>query len=91
MKVFAEYYKGLRKLILGENFWHIVISVVSGVTNLIFYILIAVQVFTGKIMIGDYDFLPCTPAGVMALLEIGVAIGMHAPVPDGTGVSFLVC
>jgi hypothetical protein len=53
MKVFAEYYKGLRKLILGENFWHIVISVVSGITNLVFYILIAVQVFTGKIMIGD--------------------------------------
>ena len=23
----------------------------------------------GKIMIGDYDFLPCTPAGVMALLK----------------------
>lgn len=23
----------------------------------------------GKIMIGDYDFLPCTPAGVMVLLE----------------------
>ena len=23
----------------------------------------------GKIMIGDYDFLPCTPAGVMRLLE----------------------
>ncbi len=23
----------------------------------------------GKIMIGDYEFLPCTPAGVMALLE----------------------
>ena len=23
----------------------------------------------GKIMIGDYDFLPCTPAGVMEMLE----------------------
>ena len=23
----------------------------------------------GKIMIGDYDFLPCTPAGVMELLD----------------------
>ncbi|MBR6557945.1 MAG: bifunctional methylenetetrahydrofolate dehydrogenase/methenyltetrahydrofolate cyclohydrolase FolD [Clostridia bacterium] len=23
----------------------------------------------GKIMLGDYDFLPCTPAGVMVLLE----------------------
>lgn len=30
---------------------------------------------TGKIMIGDYDFLPCTPAGVMRLLkETGVEI-----------------
>jgi len=29
----------------------------------------------GKIMIGDYDFLPCTPAGVMRLLdESGVEI-----------------
>ncbi|MCQ2456559.1 MAG: bifunctional methylenetetrahydrofolate dehydrogenase/methenyltetrahydrofolate cyclohydrolase FolD [Clostridia bacterium] len=24
---------------------------------------------TGKIMLGDYDFLPCTPAGVMKMLE----------------------
>ena len=30
---------------------------------------------TGKIMIGDYDFLPCTPAGVMRLLkETGVNV-----------------
>ncbi len=30
---------------------------------------------TGKIMIGDYDFLPCTPAGVMRLLkESGVEV-----------------
>ena len=30
---------------------------------------------TGKIMIGDYDFLPCTPAGVMKMLEVeGVEI-----------------
>ncbi len=30
----------------------------------------------GKIMIGDYDFLPCTPAGVMELIEeAGVEVG----------------
>ena len=30
---------------------------------------------TGKIMIGDYDFLPCTPAGVMRLLsESGIEV-----------------
>ena len=29
----------------------------------------------GRVMIGDYDFLPCTPAGVMALLdEYGVEV-----------------
>ena len=28
----------------------------------------------GKIMIGDYDFLPCTPAGIMAILkEYGIS------------------
>ncbi len=37
---------------------------------------------TGKIMIGDYDFLPCTPAGVMRLLkESGVDVsGKHCVV-----------
>ncbi len=37
---------------------------------------------TGKIMIGDYDFLPCTPAGVMRLLkESGVEVsGKHCVV-----------
>ncbi len=36
----------------------------------------------GKIMIGDYDFLPCTPAGVMALLDdYGIEIaGKHCVV-----------
>jgi methylenetetrahydrofolate dehydrogenase (NADP+)/methenyltetrahydrofolate cyclohydrolase len=30
---------------------------------------------TGKIMIGDYDFLPCTPAGVMRLIsETGIEV-----------------
>jgi methylenetetrahydrofolate dehydrogenase (NADP+)/methenyltetrahydrofolate cyclohydrolase len=29
----------------------------------------------GRIMIGDYDFLPCTPAGIMELLDdVGIAI-----------------
>lgn len=36
----------------------------------------------GKIMIGDYDFLPCTPAGIMELIDsTGVSIdGKHCVV-----------
>ncbi len=53
-EVFKGYYKGLRKLILEESIWHIVIGLVACVTNFIFYAIIALQVFTGRIMIGDY-------------------------------------
>ncbi len=51
---FKAYYRGLRKLILSESGWHIFFAVVTGVTNLAFYIIIAKQVFTGQIQIGDY-------------------------------------
>lgn len=52
--VFNKYFKGLRKLIFQENAWHILFAVISGICNLFFYIVIAKQVFTGQIQIGDY-------------------------------------
>ena len=55
MNAFRAYYKGLRKLIIGETAWHTVISIASGITNLVFYILVAIKVFAGEIMIGDYN------------------------------------
>ncbi len=52
--VFAQYYKGLRRLILSESLWHVAIGTLAGLVNLLFFAIIAIQVFTGKIMIGDY-------------------------------------
>ena len=54
LTAFQTYYKGLRKLILTESGWHMVFSLITGAVNLIFYIIIAKQVFTGQIQIGDY-------------------------------------
>ena len=54
LSVFRTYYTGLRRLIVNESILHIVIGVVSCLTNFMFYVLIARQVFTGDIMIGDY-------------------------------------
>jgi len=54
LAVFRTYFQGLRRLIFSESAWHIAIGLISGVTNLVFYILIALQVFSGKIMLGDY-------------------------------------
>jgi ABC-type multidrug transport system fused ATPase/permease subunit len=52
--VFNEYYRGLRKLILSENIWHISIGILANVANLAFFVIIAHKVFSGAIMIGDY-------------------------------------
>jgi ABC-type multidrug transport system fused ATPase/permease subunit len=51
---FKAYYKGMRKLIVSETAWHIFFAVITGVINLCFYIIIALRVFTGQILIGDY-------------------------------------
>ena len=51
---FKAYYKGIRKLIVDETAWHIFFAVLTGLVNLCFYIMIALRVFTGQILIGDY-------------------------------------
>lgn len=52
--VFSEYYKGLRRLILSENVWHIIVGVLANLANLSFFIIIAFKVFNKDIKIGDY-------------------------------------
>lgn len=64
LNVFKVYFQGLRRLIFAESAWHIAIGVISGITNLVFYVLIAMQVFTGEIMIGDYTLFTGAIASV---------------------------
>ncbi len=52
--VFKRYYAGLRKLIIEESAWLIVIAIISSIINCIFYAVIAFGVFVGRFMIGDY-------------------------------------
>lgn len=63
-QVFRNYFRGLRGLIFSESAWHIAITVISSLTNLLFYALIAVQVFTGSIMLGDYTLFTGAIASV---------------------------
>ena len=53
--VFSVYYAGMRKLILKESAWHIVTALVSSVINCLFFAIIAMKVFDGTLMIGDYS------------------------------------
>lgn len=54
-RVFKKYYSGLRKLIIEESAWLIVIAVISSVVNCIFYAVIAFGVFVGRFTIGNYS------------------------------------
>lgn len=81
-EVFKKYYNGLRQLILSENAWHILIGVVSGATNLIFYILIAQQVWTGQMMIGDYNLY--TGAILSIATCVSTLITTSATIYEGT-------
>ncbi len=53
-EVFENYFKGLKSLILTESLWHTIVLIVSTLTNLLFYVLIARLVFNRQIFIGDY-------------------------------------
>jgi len=79
---FRSYYKGLRKLILGESAWHILFSVITGATNLVFYVIIAKQVFTGQIQIGDYTMYTGAIASVATC--ISTLISATGTIYEGT-------
>lgn len=79
---FAKYYSGLRTLIVNESIWHIVIALLSAVTNCIFYVLIAIQVIGGGIKLGDYSLY----TGAIASIATAVSslISVSASVYEGT-------
>ena len=82
LKVFGQYYKGLRRLIVSENVWHVLLGILAGVTNLIFYVIIAKQVWTGEILIGDYTLYAGAIASVAAC--VGTLISTSATIYEGT-------
>ncbi|MBE6038946.1 MAG: ABC transporter ATP-binding protein [Anaerofustis stercorihominis] len=82
LEAFDLYYKGLRNLIFGENAWHTLIGIISGITNFVFYMLIARQVFTGKIRIGDYTLYTGAIASVSAC--ISTLINTSGTIYEGT-------
>ncbi len=82
LEVFANYYKGLRKLIISENIWHIVAGILSGLTNLAFCVLIGLRVYTGEFMIGDFSLYTGAIASVATC--IGTLISSSGAIYEGT-------
>lgn len=53
---FAVYYKGLKKLVIQENCWHILIAIVTGLVNSALFLYVGYQVWQGDLRLADYSF-----------------------------------
>ncbi len=80
--VFERYFAGMRRLIIQEGFWHVFFSVLSSVINCVCYGFVALGVFTGRFMIGDYSLY--TGALNSVANEIGTLINSSASIYEGT-------
>ncbi len=81
-KVFNSYYAGIRRLIVRENVWQITVTVISSIVNCVFFAMIAYQVFTGRIQIGDYSLY--TGALTSIATTVSSLISVSASVYEGT-------
>ena len=76
--VFDRYYKGLKRLIIKENIWQIILAIVTAVVNCVFFAMIALGVFRGEYQIGDYSLytgaLTSIAAGVTTLISTSATI-----------------
>jgi ATP-binding cassette subfamily B protein len=81
-EVFSAYFGGLKKLIVSEGIWNIVIGVLTTVVNCLLYIFIARKVFLGELQVGDYSLY----TGALNSIASGVAtlVTTTASIYEGT-------
>lgn len=53
---FKRYFRGLKRLILRENTWHIIIAVVTALVNTGLFAFVAIKVYNGEMNIADFSF-----------------------------------
>ena len=81
-ETFDRYYAGIRSLIMRENVWHVIITVVSSVVNCAFYAWFAYRVISGGYQIGTYSLY--TGALGQIAGQVGALISISATIYEGT-------
>lgn len=81
-ETFDRYYAGIRSLILRENIWHVIITIVSSIVNCGFYAWFAYRVISGGYQIGTYSLY--TGALGQIAGQVGALIGISATIYEGT-------
>ncbi len=79
---FKRYYTGLKKIIIGQGCWSIAATLISAAVNCFLLIFIAMGVYNGKSLIGDYSLY----SGALNSIASGVTslISATATIYEGT-------
>lgn len=80
--VFGRYYKGVRKLVLQEGFWHVAVSLFTTLANAALFVYVAFRVYHGEMDLGDYSLY--TGALTSILTYVNTLINQTASVYEGT-------
>ncbi len=81
-ETFQKYYKGLRKLFVGEGLWHMLSTVITVTVNCCLFLFIAKGVTEGRYEVGDYSLY--TGALHQVAGGIGTLISTTASIYEGT-------
>nr|MBQ4319744.1 ABC transporter ATP-binding protein [Clostridia bacterium] len=81
-EVFERYFKGLKKLFVGEGVWHIILTLLSSTVNCILFLYIAKGVCAGEIPVGNYSLY----TGALNSISHGISglISTTAIIYEGT-------
>ncbi len=79
---FKKYFKGIKSLIIRENFWHLFFALASQCANLVFLGIIAYKSFKGEILIGDYTYYTAALSSVTA--SVGSIVSTTSLIYEGT-------
>ena len=76
--VFNRYFRGLKRLIMGEGAWNVGLNILSTAVNCALFVYIAYQVCQGRMQVGDYSLytgaLTSIAGGVTALISTTATI-----------------
>ena len=79
---FAVYYKGLKKLVIQENTWHVIIAIVTGLVNTALFLFVGYQVWLGNLKLGDYSFYSGSLTSIISC--VGAIVSSTATIYQGT-------
>ena len=79
---FAVYFKGLKKLVVQENAWHILIAVITGLVNTALFMFVGYQVWLGNLKLGDYSFYSGSLTSIIGC--VGAIVSSTATIYQGT-------